>query len=413
MPAVLRQDGESFAVYTYREFISMKKTSLLKKEIQFLKEEHGEYARFYWQEGGGIEAVFSRDAGYLLAESVWQYFKGPQDLLYCEQLEGKKTALLVVIRDNLVYLDEEVSLENLVNELETLTMGEHQYDVYIYGGVPISDTPGGGDEVFAFNKEKIRSFNILKESAFLKLPLNPDFLLLPVDQAIADLKLKEPSVIPFIVGAVALGVVAYLGYQELNPPPPVPKAPAVVNPYAGYEQALMSPSPQDVMSQVSDSIRLLYTVPGWVPKQMTYSHGSLSVRLVSELNASGDLLLHWIKRYNMSLGVEENGATLNIQFNLPPRPQPKVLYQLKEVLSLLFDETHLIFPGSTISFTQPSVQGVYSSTDLNITFNGASALVLDLYGKLLGDKPVVINTMTLNVDSGLLSGQMQLTLLGA
>jgi hypothetical protein len=412
MPAITRKDGEQFAVYTYRELLTLKKTALLKQEIELLRQEHGQYARFYWQEDGDIEAVFSRDAGYLLAESVWEALDKPDDLLYCEVVAKQNVALLVVIRAGSVYLDAEIGVESLQDEFQSLISSEHQYDIYIYGDVPLAKIAKPG--MFAFDETQVKSFTVLEKSVFLNLPLNDDYRLLPVSKAIDDLKLREISFAPLVLGVIALGVIGYFGYQELKPVPPPPPPPAVVNPYAQYEQKLMSPEPSALLSAVAGNLRLLFTIPGWAPTMVTYEKNSMTAVLASELKASGDLLLHWIKHRNMVLGIQQGGmATIQVNISAPGRPRPTKLYNLKEMLSDLFDHTHLLLPGSTLTITTPVKQGVYQSSDVTVNINEVSAAVLAIYGETLNNKPIILNSMNLQVETGLISGQIQLTVLGA
>lgn len=412
MPAITRKDGEQFAVYTYRELLTLKKTALLKQEIESLRHEHGQYARFYWQEDGDIEAVFSRDPGYLLAESVWEVLDELDDLLYCEVLAKQNVALLVVIRAGSVYLDAEISVESLQDEFQSLISSEHQYDIYIHGEVPLAKIAKPG--MFAFDAAQVKSFTVLEKSVFLNLPLNDDYLLLPVNKAIDDLKLREISFAPVVLGVIALGVIGYFGYQELKPTPPPPPPPAVVNPYAQYEQKLMSPAPSALLAAIADNLRSLFTIPGWTPTMVTYEKNAVTVVLASELKASGDLLLHWAKRRNIVLGIQQGGtATLQMNISEPARPRPTKLYNLKEMLSDLFDHTHLLLPGSTLTITVPVQQGVYQSSDVTVNFNGVSVPVLALYAQTFDNKPIILNSLNLRVDTGLMSGQIQLTVLGA
>ena len=114
MPQILRHDGVPFVVYTYRELVTAKKYSLLKRELEMLGREHGDNARFYVYPDGDLEAIFSKDAGYLLGENIWQHFGNPADLIYCEALADGENALLVIVKQGSVYLDAQLPLTNLL-----------------------------------------------------------------------------------------------------------------------------------------------------------------------------------------------------------------------------------------------------------------------------------------------------------
>ncbi len=411
MPAIVRNDGEQFAVYTYRELLALKKSSLLKREIQLLKEEHGQYARFYWQEEGDVEAVFSRDPGFLLAECAWEHFGSPDDLIYCEVMPGEQVAILIVIRAGAVYLDAEVSVDNLYDEFVPLATGENQYDIYIYGDAPLAEVAAEG--VFAFDDAHVKSFTHLEDSAFSKLPLNEDFRLLLVDKAIADLKLKEVSLVPLLVIILGIGGIGYFAYQMMKPPPPPPPKPIIVNPYAQYEQQLASPSPENILNAVAKQVQVVSIIPGWQATNMKYANNTLDVTLTTPIQASGDFLVHWAKKNNLDLGIQSNSASVKISIDVPSRPKPTTIYNLRQILAEIFDDTHLFLPGSTVTFSSPTAQGKFSSSTVTVNFNNLASPILNLYGRVLKDKPVVLESMTFNLQGGLLSGQMKLTVLGA
>ncbi|MFN7097686.1 MAG: hypothetical protein ACK4PR_09050, partial [Gammaproteobacteria bacterium] len=71
MPLITREDGVQFAYYTYRETLSSKSLSMLRREALVISRENGQYARFFSLSGYDVDAVFSRDKGYLLGELIW------------------------------------------------------------------------------------------------------------------------------------------------------------------------------------------------------------------------------------------------------------------------------------------------------------------------------------------------------
>ncbi len=68
-----------------------------------------------------MEAVFSKESGYLLGENVWTYFDKSPYLIFCERLsKDTNQVLLVIVRANEVYLDTVVDNEKLRTELVPL-----------------------------------------------------------------------------------------------------------------------------------------------------------------------------------------------------------------------------------------------------------------------------------------------------
>src|SRR6185312_4573646 len=160
MPILRRNDGTSFVIQPYRESLSLTSTGLLKKELYLLGQNYGGYSRIFRQPDGRFEAVFSRDPGYLLGETVWQHFGKPYDLLYCEALDGEsQQALVVVVRGGSVYLDAKIPYANLAEELAPLQAGTGTFVVYTQGDVPLSKNVEPGK--FSLDPARVKSFTRL------------------------------------------------------------------------------------------------------------------------------------------------------------------------------------------------------------------------------------------------------------
>src|SRR3990167_1150336 len=98
MAYITREDGERFVIPSYRDVLSAKKPSLLKKEVLLLSSNYGEYVALQRKNIQQYEAAFSPDPGYLLGETVWHYFKRPIDLIYCEAIPNTNHAILVIVK---------------------------------------------------------------------------------------------------------------------------------------------------------------------------------------------------------------------------------------------------------------------------------------------------------------------------
>ncbi len=84
MPYITREDGEHFVIPSYRDVLTAKQKSQLKREILALSQNYGEYITLQRKGASQYEVAFSPDTGYLLGESVWHYFNRPMDMIYCE-----------------------------------------------------------------------------------------------------------------------------------------------------------------------------------------------------------------------------------------------------------------------------------------------------------------------------------------
>lgn len=182
MTQIIRYDDVEFVVLTYRELLTAATPSMMKREIQLLATENGQYVKCFQREQG-VETVFSKDKGYLLAESVWDFFGKPDNLIYCEELPNGTQAALVVIRGGTVFLDTEVNLRNIMDELMALTLGSTAYKIKLFGDLPI----GEDSSQFQFPSQNVSTLEYLDSSVFLALTPKAEYALGTVKQAFASL----------------------------------------------------------------------------------------------------------------------------------------------------------------------------------------------------------------------------------
>jgi len=423
MPQIRRQDDVPFVVYTYRELVAAKKTSLLKRELQMLAREHGDFARFYLYPDGDYEAVFSRESGYLLGENIWQHFGNSLDLIYCEQLIDTENALLVVVRDGSVYLDAELPIANLMDEFINLIGGENKYDIYLYGDIPLGKT--ATEEKFAFEPTMVKNFTILQEPVFPTLEVDESLKLIPFEEALEELPSKSTSYAKYIVVVVFMLVVGYGIWKTLQPAEVTPAAPVTFtpiaqpkvqqNPYQQYITALSTPSPSEEIKQTLNSVKQLLTIPGWGPASMTFDVPSQTATFTLD-NVGGDakFLLSWVKKNNVNFTLVSDKATITYKFTVPNRSKPTNIYNLRETVAMLYDGLQKIFPGTNVSLTDSEQQGIYRSISLTVSFSQVSFEVLELLANALHGYPVVMQKFSItSIDNGIMSGSIQLQILGA
>jgi len=414
-PIIERDDGVTFAVYTYRELLTVKSASMLKQEIRVLQEEHGQYARFFELPSGDFEAVFSREQGYLLGETVWDYFDQPDDLIFCEALDDGKNAVLVVVRGGSVYLDAEVPIENLHDEFSSLATGSHSYDIRIYGDVPLSQQ--STKEKFTFDEEFVNSFEILKAPVFPKLPSEADFELLPIANAMDELPLGNQKQI--IIAALAIVIVIGLGWYffKAEPPPVGVKDEVTSTPtiqkraFEDYQKALTTPAPYDIFNELAVDLRQLFTLPGWVPTNIVYKDSKFTVELES-IGGTLDILLAWARQNNANLSNKAQAATITFQSTALKREPPRKIFDMDDINAMVYDQLKSTVADGSVSYQDPVKSSNYSSTKLSVSFGGISLDVLTLLGIELRDLPVIVEECTIQVEDGLLSGTVILQILG-
>jgi hypothetical protein len=397
MPVLRREDGANFILQPYRETLTLKKHALLRKEIRYLSEQYGENVRLFKGESGEFEAVFSTDRGFLLGESVWQHFGAPPELIYCEKLPSQEI-ILVIVRENKVYLDAKLNEESLLEELNLLlTETEERYVVYAHGDLPK-----------VFDHPAVKSFFPLTQSLFAALPISAQFQLLVLEKALEEvglgLKNRSSLIVLTVICLAALGIAWwYVNIQE--------KPTIKVNPYEQYELSLQTPDPGQQMNALLKGIEKVNAIPGWIADSFTYDGQSAQLPLHSLGGTATDLLAK-AQSLNMQANFSAQGASIIFQTEIKGRPTPDRIASSKETLALIIDRMMAILPGKSVKINDVRSNEVFNETGLTIIFTDVSPQVLQLIGSNLNDLPVTLKSVTATLKDGLYSGNLQLNIVG-
>ncbi len=415
MVQLTRYDDVEFVVLTYRELLTAATPSMLKREVQLLASENGQHVKCFAREQG-VEAIFSKDSGYLLAESVWDQLGQPDNLIYCEELPGGTNAVLVVIRGGTVFLDTEVTMRALMDELTGLTLGSTAYKIKLFGDLPIGD----GSSQFQFPEQNVGDLEHLAASIFLQLKPKEEYALGTVKQAFASLGYTGIALKKLTIIVAALAVLGFIIWHVMKPvaappPPPVVEGPPPppLDPYAAFKQALMTPAPDTILENLIQTLKDAYTVPGWMPQSLALSGTTATVTLTKEGGNAG-ILLAWKRNHpDVLLSINSGQAILTYTLQLTPRTTPEVIYKLPDLLANFYDEINVKFPGSTVSIGSITKQDHYQQSSISISFSQQSPDSLSVLVDVLKGLPVVLNTATMSVSAGLISGQLSIQLIGA
>lgn len=413
MTQLSRYDDVQFVVLTYRELLTAASASVMKREIQLLATENGQYVKCFEREQG-VETVFSRDNGYLLAESVWDYFGQPENLIYCEELPNGN-AVLVVIRGGTVFLDTEVGLRNVMDELTGLTLGSVAYQIKLFGNLPI----GEGASQFQFPRQNVDKIDWLEASPFLALTPKEDYELGTVKQAFASLGYTRAAIQKMAIAGIALAVIGLLVWwiskPNAPPPPPVVQGPPPPppDPYLAFKQALTTPAPDDILSDLVNTLTDAYTIPGWTPQSLSLA-GTMATVTLSKDGGNAGILLAWKRSHpDIKLSINSGQAVMTYTLQETSRATPEVIYKLPDLLANFYDELNVKFPGSTVSIGAITAADHYQKSNINISFNDQSPDSLLVLVEVLKGLPAVLNSASMTVSNGLISGQLGIQLIGA
>lgn len=415
MPILKRDDGIQFAIQAYRELLQPIKKSLLKNEIRMLAQNHGEYVRLFKQPTGQIEAVFSRDPGFLLGEAIWQHFGKPNDLIYCETLTGGRYALVVVVRSGSVYLDAKIPFPSIADEFSSLLTGAVKYDIYVYGNVPVSNTQERGK--FVFDPAFVKSFTRLEQPVFPTLPIDDNLQLLPLEFALRAEKVSKKTWMPYLIGGLILLLFIVWWYHHITtqkiatPVAVAPTTQAQVDSFQGYKAALMTPAPEKQLAEFVAVVNLMYQLPGWEVTGVTFNNGTYTITL-NPMGGGVMLLRQWARAHGALATINSAGVNLTIKSNLDNRATPSGIYHAEDVIATVIDRVDQMMSQRSVSVGNAVSYGNYGTTNMAIQFTGISPDVLILVGRQLADLPAQINSIQVTVGQGVLSGTIQLSILG-
>lgn len=411
MSYITREDGEHFVIPSYRDVLTAKQGSQLKKEILLLSQSYGEFITMQRKGTSQYEVAFSPDTGYLLGESVWQYFKRPLDMVYCEAIPNTTEAILVIVKSGSVYLDGSFPMESIPEELVIFLTQENNFDIYTYGDVPISQQPETGK--FSFEAASVHAFTVLDKPVFPTLPLQKQYQLQHVEQVLRAQGIGVYPIRTILTVLVGLGL-AYFAWSYLMAPPPVEvKKPVKENPYKNYLKTLSSFAPDEEMNLFLTQIQTLYGMPGWKSKSFQYDSSSLSAQVYS-VGGTAKQLYTWADDNKYSVNITTKGYLVYTSGSLSPRSAPTAIYPIKNVIGEIVDRLGRVLPGNNMSLSEISSKGPYKQVTITIQFSDSSPLQLKLIGDQLKDLPVVMQNIKVQVeDKGVgLSGTIILTALG-
>lgn len=409
MPFITREDGERFVIPSYRDVIATKQKSQLKKEILLLSQSYGDYITLQRKAMGQYEVAFSTESGYLLGESIWHYFKRPQDMIYCESVPNSTEAILVIVKNGSVYLDGSFPTESIPEELIVFLTQQNHFEIYTYGDVPISQTPTEGK--FAFDESSVKSFNVLSEPIFPTLPLLKIYQLQLVDQVLKQhgigvFPIKQVAIVIVVIGAF------WMFYNYISSTNKVvPQIIAPTNPYQDYITALSSPPPDEEMNQFINALTSIYAIPGWEMKSVEYSAGNLMVAVRSTGGKTSELM-DWAEQHSAKVDIKSDGFYLVLHIVTPPRTAPRTIYPLNQIVAAVIDRLSDSYPGNHYNLAEINSKGVYSTTKLTINVSNLSPMVLTLIGQQFKDLPFVIKQISLTAKDGSFDGSIILEGLG-
>lgn len=409
MAYITREDGERFVIPSYRDVLTVKQKAQLKREILLLSQNYGEYITLQKKNATQYEVAFSTDTGYLLGESIWHYFRKPLDMVYCEAIPNTSEAILVIVKAGGVYLDGRFPLDSIPEELIIFLTQQNNFEIYIYGDVPISETHQPGK--FSFEPNSIKSFNVLEKPIFPSLPLLKIYQLQLVDSVLKGLGIGVFPVRRILLGIIAIGLIWML-WSIFTEKKVVVQFIPTSNPYQNYFAALQSPDPANEIRDVLRRANILLTMPGWNVNSISYSKGKLYITVTS-LGGRLEDLQNWSEHRGAQATIQPNGVSITMPVSIPPnRVLPTHIYAIQDILASLIDKVGAVYPGNHMKLGTFNKKGPYTDVTITLSFENISPTLLVLIGDQFKDLPIVLQNVTFTVVNGDLTGSLIIDVLG-
>lgn len=392
MPYITRADGVHFVIPSYRDVLIARSNSALQKEVVDLSQNYGAFITLQRKNAQQYDVAFSQDAGYSLGETVWQYFKRPADMVYCEAVPNSTEAILVIVKDSSVYLDGSFPIESIPEELIIFLTQQNNFEIYISGDVPISEKPVEGK--FSFDGASVKSFSVLPEPIFSKLPLLPAYHFQLVDTV-----LKENGIGVFPIKALlnilmVIGGVIGLYYLATMKPREPDKVVMEPNPYQVYVDALASPAPDEVVAKLVDRILILYSIPGWSVTAISYKGGGIQAKMRSD-GSSVSALQKWCRENGADMGIITTGIIVNFNSNIKDRIKPKQIYPKKDVLINFIDNIATVYPGNNLRLSESKITGPFTAFKITLDIKNSTPVILNMIGSQLRGLPFAVSEINL------------------
>lgn len=191
---------------------------------------------------------------------------------------------------------------------------------------------------------------------------------------------------------------------------------SIENPFPTYKHTLQnSPNPAQLFEEFSNLLAFSSNLPGWRISHINYQMGHYIVDLKPQAEPSSlQLLEKWLKRFGLTFTLKKEGAQFTVASKTIKRQTIPEIQNLDQVAAALIDQLKTMLPvGADIQIESASKKvGFAKGIDIKINLLSTSPDVLILLGKTLLEFSILIKGMDFSMENNLLSGSLELTVLG-
>lgn len=415
MSIIIQDNHTQFVIQAYREWVTGKKRTQIAERIRGIAQQQGQFVRLYKKRTGEYEAIFSTDPGYLLGESIKQYFQHAKNLIFCEKAEGDNL-LLVVIKDGNVFLDTLLPLTDLKKELLPFTVLKTSFQMVISGNLESILPPGKTIHDF-FSASLASSYEYIQEPLVGRLPTLPIVKLLPLPLALKAEHLNSDSLLTMSILIITaliifIGLFTYSSHVEETRTPKTHELQKIA-PYADYMAALNhTPAPNKVLNGMTEMITTLLQIPGWRANTITQNNGDYTITLQSDGGTLANMQ-EWANTHFFQAALTSDGVRLHKHLVVPHRATVTQIFSLQILCENLIDAIQQKMLMSRIQLKETIQHHDAQESLLVLHFHQISPQQLGLLATLFNELPIIIQHIQINTNNdALMEGIIELSVWG-
>lgn len=413
MPVLRRKDGAQFVFRAYRESLDGQSRHQLRHNIIELSKQQGNYTRIYRHKSNHYEAVFTNEAGYLLAETIYHHYDKSTNLIFCELVNNGSYVLVVVIKDGSVFLDNKIALVDLQKELLPLYTAHAAFRIIISNQKSLL-TPN--QTALRFPQSVTKEVEVVESSVIDILPLMEYTRLQPLSIALKTDILKKPLPVFYFIITGCLLIFACSWWLIKLPKDTVIKPKPITThaekPFQQFYSALETPSPVKEIDAAIELINAAVLIPGWQLINIKWNSQDHYALWFSAKGGEVTTLANWAKEKKYIFSLEQKSVLITAEPTLKSRRQPKHIYPFTETLNLLLDEMNTPSSQQQASIVSEHAQQNTQQAIITIKLTQVTALGLADLAEKLRYFPINLVALDLGVHDDLISGNIEVELWG-
>lgn len=403
MSTLTRDDGTQFVIHAYRELISLRKKSQVAQKIRKLATQQGQFVHLR-RCANEYEAAFSSDPGYLLGESIRNYFPKMHNLLFFEAFNGDNQFLFIVIRDGKVFVDSLLSLEEIKVELLPLIVLNTRFHVMMSGRLPKEMT----DFKQGFIPEAIiDAIEYGKESLLPTLPVSESTRLISLHQTLKTQRLEKSAITPVLLATLfAASLVTLSIYVNQH------SYTASSVSYQQYQRALTSPSPETLLSVLATVIKNHLFIPNWEITEIIQTPNDYEINLVTDKGQINTLQSIAVRNHEQ-LRITDQQAVLQSKFVTQNSDRFHSIYPLGDINAQVIDQMQQLFENASAEIHKIIQHHQAREAIMTLKLSEITPQQLINFGRCLSKLPIVLQkTHVAIAKDALLNVQLQLSAWG-